>query len=282
MSLDRRLNLYRPDLADVALEGQVDAVKFVAGTPAVVSVPVADLRQKPDMHAGIDTQLLFGEAIHVFEQKDGWAWIKADFDDYVGYLPETDIAIPQQKATHWIVQPRTFVYHEPDMKRPIRFSLSMGSRITVAGEAETRGTRYFELATGGAVVQQHCLPISASPDTDYVNIASRLVDAPYLWGGKSAFGLDCSALVQLSMMMTGRSVPRDSDMQASGLGTLISREELIRGDLVFWKGHVGIMEDGETLLHANGHTMSVARENLEAAIARIGWLYGGPTCFRRP
>lgn len=282
MSLDRRLNLFRPDLADVALEGQVGADKFVEGIPAVIAAPVADLRPTPDIQSGIDTQLLFGETIRVFEQKDGWAWIKADFDGYVGYVPEAAIALDEQTPTHWVVQPRTFIYSEPDMKRPIRFALSMGSRIAVTGETETRGTRYFLLATGGAVVQQHCMPISACPDNDYVNIAQRLVDAPYLWGGKSAFGLDCSALVQLSMMMTGKSVPRDSDMQASGLGTLLAREDLTRGDLVFWKGHVGIMENADTLLHANGHTMSVARENLEAAIARIGWLYGGPTCFRRP
>ena len=132
------------------------------------------------------------------------------------------------------------------------------------------------------LIAAHCQPIGKPIDTDYVAVASRFLETPYLWGGRSGFGIDCSGLVQLAMMMTGRAAPRDSDMQASRLGTPIERDALQRGDLVFWKGHVGIMEDDKTLLHANGHTMTVARENLEDAIKRIGWLYDAPTGFRRP
>ena len=282
MALDRRLHAYRSDLADVSLKGQMEAERFVTGDPATVAIPVAELRAKPELNTGIDTQLLFGETVTVFERSHGWAWIKAESDAYVGYLPETALTSTANKATHWVTQPRTFVYSEPDMKRPVMFGLSMGSRICVVDEAETRGTRYVLLATGGAIVNQHVLPIDQTPSSDFVSIAAQFLETPYLWGGKSAFGLDCSALVQMSMLMAGQSVPRDSDMQASTLGVQISHEELRRGDLVFWKGHVGIMEDEATLLHANGHTMSVARENLDAAIERIGWLYGGPTGFRRP
>lgn len=282
MALDRRLHAFRPDLADIALKGQVDADRFVTGEPASVCVPVADLRPKPDPTAGIDTQLLFGEVVTVFERANGWAWVKAESDGYVGYLPEADLSSAAQKPTQWVIQSRSFVYREPDMKRPVLFALSMGSRLAVSGESETRGTRYLHLATGGAVFAQHCLAIDKCPETDYVNVAARLLEAPYLWGGKSAFGLDCSALVQLSMMIAGHKAPRDSDMQATGLGAPIEHADLQRGDLVFWQGHVGIMEDEKTLLHANGHTMSVARENLASAIDRIGWLYGGPTGYRRP
>jgi len=282
MALDRRIHAYRSDLADISLKGQVEAERFVSGDPASIAIPVVDLRPKPDLTTGIDTQLLFGETVTVFERSNGWAWVKAAQDSYVGYLPESGLAEPNHAATHWIIQPRTFVYSESDMKRPVLFSLSIGSQISVTGEAETRGTRYLLLATGGAVVAQHAVPIAQYPSDDFVSVAARLLETPYLWGGKSAFGLDCSALVQLAMLMTGRSVPRDSDMQAKSLGVEIERGDLKRGDLVFWKGHVGIMEDDATLLHANGHTMSVARENLDAAIERIGWLYGGPTGYRRP
>lgn len=282
MTLDKRLHAYRPDLADTRLRGRVQAERFVEGEAMAVAAPIADLRPAPDAGAGIDTQLLFGETVRVFERRGGWAWVQADLDGYVGYLPESHLGPGEPSSTHWVVQPRTFIYPEPDMKRPRGSALSMGSRITVTGEAETRGTRYLMLAGGGAVIADHCATVGEPACSDYVTIAGRLLETPYLWGGKSAFGIDCSGLVQLSMMMAGRKAPRDSDMQANGLGEEIGFGDLKRGDLVFWKGHVAIVEDPETIIHANGHTMSVAREGLSAAIERIGYLYGKPTCCRRP
>jgi cell wall-associated NlpC family hydrolase len=282
MTLDKRLHAFRADLADLRLRGQVEAARFVDGEAGSVAKPVADLRPNPDRAAGIDTQLLFGEPLRIFERRDGWAWVQAESDGYVGYIAEAELVSPAQQTTHWVIQPRTFVYPEPDMKRPRGPALSMGSRIAVTGEAETRGTRYLLLAGGGAVIAAHCAPMGASIANDYVAIAARLIETPYLWGGKSAFGIDCSGLVQLSMMMAGKAAPRDSDMQAAGLGREIGFDELRRGDLVFWKGHVAIMEDKETIIHANGHTMSVAREGQKAAVERIGYLYGAPATCRRP
>lgn len=279
--LDRRLNAFRPDIADIRLKGQVEAERFVEGEPAAVAVPVAALRPHPDFRASIDTQLLFGETLKVFDRQDEWAFVQADSDGYVGYLPEEEISTEMEPATHRVAAPRTFVYPGPDLRLPHAGELSMGSRLAIAGQAETRGTLYALLEGGGAVIAAHCLPLSETM-ADYVSVAARLVETPYLWGGRSGFGIDCSGLVQLAMLMAGKSAPRDSDMQAARLGTPISRDELKRGDLVFWKGHVGIMEDEKTLLHANGNTMSVAREDLEAAIARIGWLYEAPTGYRRP
>lgn len=279
---DRRLNAYRPDLAEEALRGTVAAERYVAGTPARVALPVAALRPRPDSSAGIDTELLFGETVRVLDRANGWAWVKSDFDGYVGYLPEPAIDTGTSGATHVVAAPRTFAYSGPDLKTPAAFALSVGSRLTATGESETRGTRYLTLEGGQSVVAGHCLVVDETAGSDYVAIAARFLETPYLWGGRSGFGLDCSALVQLSMMMTGRTAPRDSDMQAAGLGTPIERDALRRGDLVFWKGHVAIMEDEKTILHANGHTMSVAREGLEAAIERIGWLYQQPTGYRRP
>jgi cell wall-associated NlpC family hydrolase len=242
-------------------------------------VPVAPLRPAPDPVRGIDTELLLGEAVSVFHRAGGFAWVQADQDGYVGYLPETMLG-PLEEQTHRIVVPRTFRYPEPELRRPPTAALSMGSRINVVGEAETRGTRYLVLSTGEAVIARHCLALNEILDDDYISVAARFLETPYLWGGRSGFGIDCSGIVQIALMMVGRNAPRDSDMQAA-IGEPIDREELRRGDLVFWKGHVGMMEDEETLLHANGHTMTVSRENLDAAIERIGWLYDRPTGYRR-
>lgn len=277
--LDRRLHAFRTDLADETLKGSVEAANFVRGEPARIAVPVAQLRPGPDLARGIDTELLFGETVRVFDRAGGFAWVQADQDRYVGYLPETMLGSPEE-PTHRIAVQRTFLYPEPELRKPPTATLSMGSRITVVGEVETRGTRYFVLSTGGAVIARHCLPVAETMGDDYVAVAEKFIETPYLWGGRSGFGLDCSALVQLSLMMVGKSAPRDSDMQVS-IGSAITREELRRGDLVFWKGHVGIMENEQTLLHANGHTMSVAREGFEEAVKRIGWLYEQPTGYRR-
>jgi len=279
--LDRRLNAYRPDLADQALQGQVEAERFVVPQPAMIAAPVVPLRPRPDLTAGIDTELLIGEAVGVLERKDGFAWVKAASDGYVGYLPESALA-PSQQLTHVVCVPRTFVYSGADLKFPMRRALSMGSRLSIVGEVETRGMLYLLLSDGDAVIARHLRALSDAALGDYVDVAARFIETPYLWGGKSAFGIDCSGLVQLSMAMVGEAAPRDSDMQAENLGIVIDRDALRRGDLVFWKGHVAIMEDERTLLHANGHTMSVARETLEGAIERIGWLYGQPTGYRRP
>lgn len=279
--LDRRLHAFRPDLADIALQGQVEADRFVPSEPALITRPVVALRPKPDASIGIDTELLIGEEVGVFERRDGWAWVQALDDGYVGYLPEEALG-PVVAPTHVVTAPRTFVYSGADLRFPTRMALSMGSRLTVVGEAETRGTRYLMLSDGGALVARHLRPIADPPAPDYVAVAALLLETPYLWGGKSGFGIDCSGVVQLAMRLAGHSAPRDSDMQASGLGRAIERQALRRGDLVFWKGHVAIMEDETTMIHANGNTMSVARETLEAAIERIGWLYGTPTGYRRP
>ncbi|SFA93332.1 NlpC/P60 family protein [Rhizobium sp. NFR07] len=279
MELDRRLNAFRPDLAAETLKGQVEAARFVPGEPATVVTSVAPLRPHADLARGIDTELLHGESLRVFDRANGFAWVQADFDGYVGYLPEEMIGAPVE-PTHRIAAPRTFVYPEAELRKSVTRALSMGSLVTVIGEAETRGTRYFTLADGGAVIAAHCIPVGETVGEDYVAVAARFVETPYLWGGRSGFGIDCSGLVQLALMMVGRKAPRDSDMQAS-FGETIGRGDLRRGDLVFWKGHVGIMEDETTLLHANGHTMTVSRENFEAAVKRIGWLYEQPTGYRR-
>lgn len=282
---DRRLNAFHADLADRRLEGRVEAARFAEGRPMRIAVPVADLLSSPAPGAGLDTQLLLGADVTVFDLSGGHAWVQAAADGYVGYVEASALAEPGDAPTHVVAAPRTFVYGRPDMKTPRRAALSMGSLVTAGEAAETRGLGYLRLAEGGWAVAGHLAPAgTAAPD--FVAVAETFEHAPYLWGGASAFGLDCSGLVQLSMRMAGRQVLRDTDMQAGSIGAAIDAgpdfSGLRRGDLVFWKGHVAIAAGPDAIIHANGHTMSVARESLSGAILRIGYLHGGPTGVRRP
>ena len=255
-----------------------------AGRPASASrSPISASAPRPD--SGINTQALYGDDVHVFDVAEGWAWIQAERDGYVGYVADAALADRADMPTHVVSTPRTFVYPGPDLKLPKTGELSMGSRVAVTGSAETRGTVYALLASGEAMIARHLEPLRGTA-RDYVAVAETLIHTPYLWGGASAFGIDCSGLVQLSMRMAGTSVLRDSDMQAATIGSEIEPgpdfSGLGRGDLVFWKGHVAIMTDPDDMIHASGHTMTVAREPLRQAIERIAYLYGGPTAFRRP
>jgi cell wall-associated NlpC family hydrolase len=282
---DRRLHAFRPDLADVRLHGQVDADRFVAGRPARVTVPHAALHNAPRADAGRSTEILRGDDVTVFDEADGWAWIQAGRDGYVGYACATALGGRTGDATHVVSVPRTFLYPAADLKLPHKAELPMGAAVMVVGAAETRGLAYALLSSGEAIVMSHLKPVDEHAQ-DFVSIAEMLLQTPYLWGGTTGFGIDCSGLVQLSMRMTGKDVLRDTDMQAGSIGEPVDPgadfSRLRRGDLVFWKGHVAIMASRETIIHASGHTMLVSREGLSEAVQRIGYLYGGPTAFRRP
>lgn len=280
--IDPRLNVFRADLADARLRGKVKAERFVEGRAAVLAAPVADMRGAPRGDAGVNSQLVRGQAARVFEERDGWAWVQADRDGYTGYVPAGTLAEPGPAPTHVVTAPRSFLYPGPDLKFPIVDPLSMGALVTVAGEAETRGTRYALLAGGEAVIAGHLRPVNEAED-DYVAVAERLLFTPYLWGGTSGFGLDCSGIVQLAMRLAGKAVLRDSDMQARSIGREIGEDETPRrGDLVFWKGHVAIMKDAENIIHASGYAMMVTVEPLAEAVERIAPSYGMPTVRRRP
>ncbi|PDQ20446.1 peptidase P60 [Mesorhizobium sanjuanii] len=282
---DARLHAFRSDLADARLKGEVAAERFVAGRPARITALVADIRKAPRPDAGVNTQALFGDDVLVFEDAEGWAWIQAERDGYVGYVADTVLGARDHTPTHVVSVPRTFLYPGPDLRFPITGQLSMGSAVTVTGAAETRGTHYALLPSGEAIISGHLRSVGEAVP-DYVAVAETFLGTPYLWGGVSGFGIDCSGLVQLALRMAGRQVLRDSDMQAATIGAPLDPGPdfagLRRGDLVFWKGHVAIMTDAKTMIHANGHTMLVSREGFKDAVARIGYLYGGPTGYRRP
>lgn len=284
---DKRLNAYRDDLADQSLQEIVVAQRYVEGSTASIAAHFADVYDRPADGAGLQTQFLNGHQVTVFERKDGWAWVQSQTDGYVGYLRlETIVDIDASAAktpTHMVKAPRTFLYSDTDLKSPRSGYRSIGSKVIVVDRATTRGTDYAVLETGEAVIEKHLIDIG-DWCSDPVSVAETLLHTPYLWGGNTGFGIDCSGLVSLANLLCGKTVLRDSDMQAASIGEVISLDvdQLRRGDLIFWKGHVGMMANAKTLLHANGNTMNVALEPLSDAIERIGYLYDAPTLARRP
>lgn len=276
---DPRLTPARPDLADLRLKGVVAAERYVAGEPARVVAPSAPLRRAPLAEAGLDTEAVMGDAVTVYETRDRFAWVRIARDGYVGYLPEAALGPADPAPTHRVASLRTFVYPAPDLKRPHVAHLSLGAAFA----AQAREGEYWRLAGGGYVFAGHAVPLG-SAEPDFAATAERLVGTPYLWGGRTSLGLDCSGLVQLCLETAGRPCPRDADQQERALGEALppGLDGLRRGDLVFWRGHVGLMLDAERLIHANGHHMAVAVEPLREAVERIAVKsFGALTAIRR-
>jgi len=262
---DSRRTPARPDLAAAHLRGKVEAARYAEATPLVVSVPMAPLTTRPDGKALLANQLLYGERFAAYEHDGEWAWGQAELDGYVGFVPRACLMPAGLAATHRVSQPMTHVYPEPALKSRSIDWLSYGALLRVDGVE----SGFAKLSTGGFVPVPH-LSAREVIAADWVAEAERFIGVPYLWGGRASSGLDCSALVQLSQQAAGRICPRDSNMQEAELGrTLAEDTTSTRGDLVFWKGHVGIMLDSARLLHANGKQMAVGIETLEAARTRI-------------
>lgn len=267
--LDPRLTPARPDLAAHHLKGVVTAERFVAGEPHRVIRPTTPVRGTPDPTAPLVTEALFGETMTVYEiDIEGWAWGQLDADSYVGWLPAEALVPAGAVPTHKVVALRTPVFPGPSIKLPPNELLSFGSRLTLASTRE----RFAVTVEGGFVFADHLAPLDAFEE-DFVAVAARFLGAAYLWGGRSSLGLDCSGLVQVALNACGVPCPRDTDMQEHAVGAPLAFSgdlgDLRRGDLLYWPGHVGIVEDGATLLHATAHFMSVVREPLGAALARI-------------
>lgn len=277
---DKRVTPARTDLAAASLKGRVEAPRYAEGIARQCVRPVAPLTFAPAADARQESQLLFGEGFAVYEEKDGWAWGQAALDGYVGYVEAVALGEPSE-PTHAVGAPRSHLYPGPDLKLRAGAALGMGARVRVVEHAKG----FSRLATGGWLYGRHLVPMGRH-EPDYVKTGMALLGVPYLWGGRSAEGLDCSGFVQLVLARAGIAAPRDSDQQRDGLGEPIEpRDDWPRvrhGDFVFFPGHVGIAVDGWRFLHANAFHMAVTLDDFSDVLDRAhAFAQIGVTCIRR-
>ncbi len=275
---DRRTTPARADLAAERLRGLVAAPRYVKGRNMRIIAASAPLRRSPQADAPLETEALYGESVAVYDERESWAWAQLERDQYVGYLPADSLGASAE-PTHRVAALRTHAYPGPAIKLPPRMALSLGARLTIA---DVKGD--FAMSEDGLYFWSRHLAELGAREPDAVAVAERFLETPYLWGGRTSEGIDCSGLVQTALAAAGVACPRDSDMQEATLGQPVAIDDapLQRGDLVFWKGHVGIMRDPGTLLHANGWHMKVVSEALIQAQERIAASGGGEvTSVRR-
>jgi cell wall-associated NlpC family hydrolase len=266
-AFDPRVTPARADLAAKHLEGKVKAARYVEGHLYEVIDPQAPLRREPRPDAPLETEALKGERVTIYDANgEGWAWGQLAADGYVGWLPDNALAPAGAAPTQKVTALRTLAFPGPSIKLPPLEAPPLGARLAIARIED----RMAVTLSGAYVPAAHLAPLDRN-ETDFVAVAERFLGTPYLWGGKTVLGLDCSGLVQVALTACGVACPRDSDMQEAALGTAVSVDPstLKRGDLVFWKGHVAIVRDRGSLLHANAYHMAVAIEPIAEAAARI-------------
>ncbi len=272
--MDRRITPATDRMAHRSLIGRIEGRTFTDGRPQTVAVPLVDLLAAPV--GARDRQLWLGDSFVVIDNAQDHAFGFASKDGYCGWLPEACLG-PETTPTHWIASAASHLYAGPKVQTRDLAALPMGARLAVTGT-----TNAFGQTPHGFVPLAHLRPIGQWLD-DPVAVAEQFVGTPYLWGGNSRAGIDCSGLVQVAYLACGRPCPADSDLQQA-LGQPLDRDATLqRGDLIFWKGHVAMVTGPNRLIHANGHSMTVTYEPTDACIDRIAAQGGGPvTCRTRP
>jgi cell wall-associated NlpC family hydrolase len=270
--MDERTLLARNGIAAAGLEGLVAARAYRETTPMRLILPSSPMRDLPDFMAQATSELLFGETFEVLFEEEGFAFGQNRRDGYVGYVAQSELTEIDGPPTHRVSAQTALVFDAPDIKTPDPLGLSRNSLVRVIGHEG----RFARLSGEDYIVDAQLAPLGVY-ERDMAAVAQGYLGAPYLWGGRSAAGLDCSGLVQQALTACGRWCPRDSDMQRNAFAPA-PQDSLARGDLVFWPGHVAILLDGATMIHANAFHMQTAIEPLAEAIARIG----APAAYRRP
>ena len=278
-SLDPREHPFRERVAASYLKGRVEADRFVDGHMYKVVTGVLPIHAAGDPRSGRTSELLFGERFMAYETVGGWVWGQNQADGYVGFVRADGLTPDEGAPSHEISTLRVHAYEKPDLKSTPVALLHMTSRVQVTDEV----AGHCRIDTGGWVPRGHLAPIG-EVETDIIASARRFLHTPYLWGGRSSLGLDCSALVQLALMRNGRSSPRDSDQQERTIGTKVDAgiDAARRGDLLFLKGHVVILSEPDVVLHANAHHMAVVEEPLGEFLERMRGLGLVVTTVRRP
>ncbi|MFY9641694.1 MAG: NlpC/P60 family protein [Rhodomicrobium sp.] len=279
--LDPRLNAFREDLAAASLQDRVRAPRYSEGELRQIAAPSAPVRSAPRFDAPLLTEALSGELLTAYEFREGWAWVQLHGDGYVGYMPVDCISGVAEENTHRVSARLTYLYPAPDVKRPPVTKLSFSCTILPIGKLEGR---FVELSRGGFIFVDHIVGIRERA-RDFVRVAERFVGVPYLWGGKTALGIDCSGLVQIALQAAGVPCLRDTDMQMASAGEPIdpgNLEAIQRGDLLFWKGHVAIAQSADWMVHASGYHMEVVVEPVRRAIERTAESHGPLLAVLRP
>lgn len=260
-ALDPRRHAFRRDLADLALAGDYAAAAYVQPTPMSCSTARTMVRKVPRANGEAGSELLLGEPFLALEVGSEWAWGYCGADRYVGYVSAAAVG-PAVAPTHRVSAASALLFSEPDIRSAHVAELALGARLASRGRSGL-----FHAVDGGFIHDRHVAPMGRAAG-DWVDVARLFVGSPYLWGGRTRWGIDCSGLVQVALAAGGITAPRDSDMQFEALGRAVDTPR--RGDLVFFPGHVGIMVDETDLLHANAFWMSTVVEPLATAAERSG------------